>query len=68
MNQYTMKQYQSDGSVTTTQVWTDGSDPSHDETFAMSAWGHVHVDSVPADAEPFGLGAWRRITVTYPED
>lgn len=51
----------------TTEVWTDGRDERHDTSFASSAWGREVVEAVPADAEVFGPGAWRRVTVTYPE-
>ena len=50
----------------TTEVWTDGRDERHESTFAASAWGCETAETVPADAEAFGPGAWRRVTVTYP--
>ena len=55
--------------MTVTEVWTDGRDERHESTFAASAWGRetVSAETIPADAEAFGPGAWRRVTVTYPE-
>ena len=64
---YTMIEGRRDEPVTITEVWTDGSDPSHDGSFAASAWGREDATGIPADAEPFGWGAWRRTTTYYPE-
>ena len=64
---YTMIEGSRDEPITITEVWTDGSDPSHDGSFAASAWGREDATSIPADAIPFGKGAWRRTVTYYPE-
>ena len=64
---YTMIEGSRDEPITITEVWTDGSDPSHDGSFAASVWGKEDAASIPADAIPFGRGAWRRTATYYPE-
>ena len=64
---YTMIEGSRDDPVTITEVWTDGSDPSHDGSFAASVWGREDATGIPADAIPFGRGAWRRTVTYYPE-
>lgn len=64
---YTMIEGRRDDPVTITEVWTDGSDPPHDGSFAASAWGREDATGIPADAIPFGIGAWRRTATYYPE-
>ena len=64
---YTMTTGSRGEPVVTTEVWTDGRDERHDTSFASSAWGREVVEAVPADAEVFGRGAWRRTVTYYPE-